>query len=54
MKLSVRQGQPRGGGQPLVAFPLMHGLKKKKSKIEKKIQFFEHKIFRRFRKFGID
>ena len=50
MKLSVRQGQPRGGGQPLVAFPLG----KRKSIIEKKIQFFEHKIFRRFRKFGID
>ena len=39
MKLSVRLGQPRGGGQPLVAFSLMQGLIKKSQKLRKKFNF---------------
>ena len=34
MKLSVRRDQPRGGGHPQVATPLMHELVEKKVKSE--------------------
>ena len=39
MKLSVRRDQPRGGGPPLVATPLMHELVEKKVKSDKNVNF---------------
>ena len=41
MKFSIRRDQSGGGGHPLVATPLKHGLKKKKSKVHKNFKFLK-------------